>query len=215
METRQTKPSSGQTAILRRSNDSRSDEVLISAELIRLAEARQASSGLSEASLEIYSQELSSRFRLDDIRAGLHVLALTRREDGDTAFPDVGTVLAAVREAVRERHAARTAEAKRMRDDAEERHRKEHPEEYVHVSAIIGNFLKNKGIEVIPPAKPKSAFCEHCNGVDLNALRAQDLRALADFIEKRDGTEGQNDGKTGGKHGPQANHETQADQHAG
>lgn len=85
-------------------------------------------------------------------------------------------------------HAAEQAERRRNKATLRQieeysQDRQEHPENYVSVADVLGEFFKTKGLE--PPAKPVSAYCPHCNGVQLSALRPEDLRALADVMEKQ------------------------------
>ena len=101
-------------------------------------------------------------------------------------MPDLGTVLAAVRYAGRFR---RTAEIQRQQDE-EERHRRDHPEDYVSVRDIFAEVIRKRK-DKFPELAAKSAEpvpvpavrCRHCEGVlDLSAV---DLRALADAVDRR------------------------------
>src|SRR5579862_6013326 len=84
-------PPSAQRGISLRAN--RSDESWIVDQLTILAEARQAA--VSAATLELFSSELA-QFEVEDIAAGIRTLSLTRRRDGETAFPDLATIVEAV-----------------------------------------------------------------------------------------------------------------------
>lgn len=61
--------------------------------LLALGEMRQASA--SPQTLVIYGRELS-RFDIRDVRAACHRLGLTKRKDGETAFPDWPTLKDAI-----------------------------------------------------------------------------------------------------------------------
>jgi hypothetical protein len=134
---------------------------------------------VSGPALEIYSAHLT-RYSLQDIQTAIGVLSLRIRNEGETAFPDLPTLDQAVKQGIRDRLNA----AARQREEAEARDRQERPGEYVSVNELVGDFFKAKGIEVLPPAKPTSAVCQYCHGVQLSALRPQDLRALADVMER-------------------------------
>jgi molybdenum cofactor biosynthesis enzyme MoaA len=110
----------------------------------------------------------------------------TPREEGETAFPDLATIDARICEVKNARLKAAREECERAEAEAEERNRREHPENYFDVREMIHDFIKRKGIECIPPKKPTKPFCEHCNGVQLEAFTAADFRALADVVEKRE-----------------------------
>lgn len=155
-------------------------EKSIAVELVKLAEARQAA--VNRAGLEIYSAHLS-RYPMEDIRAACATLSLTKRNEGETAFPDLPTIDEAVKVAFRNRRIAEDRVMRQEREETEERNRRENPEDFVSVSAMVGDFFKSKGMEVLPPEKPTRAVCEHCNGVQLSAFRPDDLRALADAME--------------------------------
>ena len=96
--------------------------------LLVLAEARQAT--VSLPTYEIYASRLA-KYELCDIRAAIEKLCLTPRAEGQTAFPDLPTVDAAVRAVRSERWRAERIRAEREQQAAEERDRREHPENYV------------------------------------------------------------------------------------
>jgi hypothetical protein len=126
------------------------------------------------------------RHRHDDIEAAVETLIYTPRKEGETAFPDLATLDARICEVKNARLKAAREDRERAEADAEERDRREHPERYFDVRQQIKDFLKQKGIEILPREKPKSLYCEHCRGVQLEAFTAADFRALADVVEERE-----------------------------
>ncbi len=144
----------------------------IAADLSYLATARQAQ--VDPVVLGVYYEALKD-FPLDEIATACKDLARSTRREGETAMPDLGTILEAVRYAGRFR-AAREVQRERERED---RHLAEHPEEYVAVRDIFAMFIeKNK--EKFPQLAAKNpepaARCPHCEGaLDLSAA---DLRAI-------------------------------------
>ena len=80
--------------------------------LIVIAEARQAS--VTAETLRVYGKALASH-AVQDVRSGLVQIAQRPKREGETAFPDLGTVLQAVSAAQRERLRA-TRERKILSD---------------------------------------------------------------------------------------------------
>jgi hypothetical protein len=111
----------------------------IATSLSYLATARQGQ--IDAVTLDVYCTELKA-FPIDEVMAAVKDLARTPREPGETAMPDLGTVLAAVKYAGRFRI---VQEAERERE-REERHRTEHPEAYVSVRDIFAEVMARKGI---------------------------------------------------------------------
>jgi hypothetical protein len=137
--------------------------------------------------MRIYSVQLSS-CQQEDILAAIRQLMLTRRQPGETAFPDLATVDQAVKEAGVKRRCAEVDERRRIALEAEDRHRKEHPEEYSTMADVVAEVARRGKIKLLESKKseePKRPYCEHCNGVQLSVLRPQDLRALAGAMEKQ------------------------------
>lgn len=89
-----------------------------------MAEARQAS--VSKQTLLVYSKALEE-FPLECVKAAVGDLALQERREGETAFPELGKIIGAVRRLIAERRSRQAIE----RMNAEAKHREEHPEEYV------------------------------------------------------------------------------------
>src|ERR1035437_9748264 len=87
-----------QAAILTRSKKfSAADE--IAKLLVKLSVARQAT--VNAATLDLFSTELSKK-NFNAVRTAIDRLRVTTRRDGDTAFPDMATLLAAVDAATRQ-----------------------------------------------------------------------------------------------------------------
>lgn len=148
--------------------------------LIVLAESRQAS--ISAETLRIYSLQLA-KYQWPDLQAAISHLALRPRAEGETAFPDLGTVNGAVDFEARKRRSAEARSRREQLDAAEEQDRREHPENYVSVAELIGEVFKARKLPTQEKQRPHSLLCEHGHGVDLASLRPEDLRALADALE--------------------------------
>jgi hypothetical protein len=134
--------------------------------------------------MRIYSAQLAE-YPQEDIAAAIGELMVTERREGETAMPALATVNKAVRDAaLRRRCSEKHAENLRKQQD-EARDREAHPKNYVSMGSIVGDFYKRKGMEPAPAKQPAKAFCEHCHGVQLSALRPEDLRALADVLERQ------------------------------
>lgn len=73
---------------------------------------------ISADTLRIFVAELRA-FQRDDITAGIRSLMLRPRESGQTAFPDLGTVVDAVKTAVRDRCSIVVAGRRRRADEEE------------------------------------------------------------------------------------------------
>jgi hypothetical protein len=145
--------SSGQAAISQQSKSSPQAEVLIAIELAKLAESRQA--GVSNATLEIYCSHLS-KYSLQDIRAAVSKLSLLKRAEGETAFPDLATLDEAVRCEGRDRRIAEAKQLKRTEEEAYERKRRDHPEDFISIADIVGDFYKTKGMHAVPAEKKEA-----------------------------------------------------------
>ena len=180
-----------QTAILQPSQASQKKEVSISAELFKLAEARQAS--VSNATLELYSSHLA-HFQLEDVREGLRKLSLRRRQEGETAFPDLATVLDTVDDARRDRRIAEENEKKREAEEAEAAYWRDHPEERVFFDPheILKNLGKAAPDVKAPVRTDPITQCPCCGevllleGAQLSQWTSKMLREYADYVEKRD-----------------------------
>lgn len=127
-----TAPSSAQTAI---SPHSRPLKIASTRKLmVMLAEGRQAA--VSQQAFEIYSTALQG-YELEDITAAVDKLMRTKRQEGETAFPDLATLEEAILEVGRPRRQAEYQRQKLESALAEAKHRQEHPEEYVSINEII------------------------------------------------------------------------------
>jgi hypothetical protein len=102
--------SSAPAAIVRPSKLSPETLVWTSTQLTVLAEARQAA--ITSETLRLYASQLA-RFQPDDIAAGIQSMMLTKRREGETAFPDLATVMDAVNAAIRNRQSRTTGEVGR------------------------------------------------------------------------------------------------------
>ncbi|WP_157466826.1 hypothetical protein [Edaphobacter aggregans] len=104
--------------------------------------------------MDLYASDLME-MELAHVLSALESLSCRRRAEGETAFPDWATVLEQVescriRRVIEERQAKEKAEREEL-----EKHRREHPEEYVfdpeeHVR-FIAEFrerMAKKGIDV-------------------------------------------------------------------
>lgn len=144
--------------------------------LMVLAEARQAP--IKAETLKLFGEELSC-YSMEDIAATIHKLMFHRREEGETAFPDLPTLDYEIRQAKNVRlKALREAEEKKRYED-EQGDIQEHPERYFNVGDMIHEQLSKR-----PKPEPRKAA-----GVigDLTALSAADLRKLAGVIERSKG----------------------------
>lgn len=138
MESSSTSRSSGQTAISR-PLQTISPKSTVAKLLLILSEARQAN--LSDTALKIYASQLS-RHPIEDVQAAVTNLSLSRRQEGETAFPDLATLDEACILVGRPRRQAERARQQAEVDQAQAKHRAEHPEEYVDIREIVGDFFK-------------------------------------------------------------------------
>jgi hypothetical protein len=109
-----------------------------------LAEARQAS--ISAETLKVYSSRIGA-YPLDDVRSAVNRLSLVKRAEGETAFPDLATLDEAVRGEGRDRRIAEAKRRKRTEEEAYERNLRDHPEDFVSMADIVGDFYKTKGMD--------------------------------------------------------------------
>ncbi len=89
----------------------------------------------------MFAQDLE-RFPLEDIEAGLGKIGLRPREEGETAFPDMGTMLHAIKIAGRDRRIA----------DAKARPLRLYHESTEDIRPEIDTLLKSKGMGNDPQA---------------------------------------------------------------
>lgn len=176
MPSRSTEPSKEQMAI---SPHSQQQQQALMGMLAILAEARQAP--ISAQTLQVYSSRLT-RYDLQDIQAAFDLLAITRRQEGETAFPDLGTVDEAVRYQRKQRWAMESEAREVIREAEQERHRAEHPEEYVHMSEIVGDFFKRHSMEAaVYPSDPEATAADPINR--MMAALSQGLAAGKQYEE--------------------------------
>jgi len=128
-------------AIKMRSKKS-SDASEIAMLLTKLSYARQAP--IDPNSLDYFSAELA-RFHIDDVTAAIDKLCRTRRREGETAFPDLPTLLDGIREA---RISRLTLEGdwppgeRQFREYLDDI--KAHPDHYVSIADIVADLAKRK-----------------------------------------------------------------------
>lgn len=147
--------------------------------LMILAEARQAA--VSQQAFEVYSTQLQA-YDLVDLKAAITKLSLTRRESGETAFPDLGTVDEAARYERKRRWAIESEAREVIREAEQERHRREHPEEYVQMSEIVGDFFKKHAMDAA--IYPSEAEDTETNPLDrMMAALSQGLAAGKEYEE--------------------------------
>lgn len=96
-------------------------------QLTKLGIRRQAK--LDDADYLLLADDLS-KCDMRDIEAGLTHLAQQPREPGETAFPDLGSMLSRINWAANRRLEAEDTQRRNEEREAKERHMREHPEEY-------------------------------------------------------------------------------------
>lgn len=143
-------------------------------QLLPLAMARQAT--VDSPTLKFFAASLS-RFERGDIAAAIEVLCHKRREQGETAFPDLATIeeqIFLVRNArVRaEREEEEYKERERVR-----RHIHDHPKEHVTFAEIMADFMARweaarREVKTAPPTELLETS-EH-----LTAEHKAELRAI-------------------------------------
>jgi len=102
----------------------------IEMELAKLAIRRQAS--ITPADLAVYSEDLAG-FLMPDLTEGLRSF-VRPRERGETAFPDVGSIIEACKVARGERLQREALEREQRAAQEEAEHRATHPEEYFSIA---------------------------------------------------------------------------------
>jgi hypothetical protein len=109
-------------------------------------------------------------------------------------FPKPAELREIAEQHAREQRRLARDQARRDREEAERRDRQEHPENYVHwnPAEALENLGAKKRIdapEILPPKK-SPVCCPHCKQAlpftaeGLGMLRPEDLRALADALER-------------------------------
>jgi hypothetical protein len=179
----------GQTATLMR-REKPSQEWLIS-QIAFLAEARQAA--VNPQTFTVFATHLS-QYDLRDISVAVRRLSLQRRSEGETAFPDLGTVDEAVKDERNERMRAERKRAEREEEEAEERDRREHPEKYApfDLKAEYAKIRARNG-EAVQQAREtmrREQRCPTCGAVPgatyCQSLTPQQLRELANVLERQE-----------------------------
>lgn len=107
-------------------------------QLMWLAEVRQAS--VSPDTLALYLKEINL-FDQRDIERAIRKMGRKSRREGETAFPDLGSLLEAIgREKMARYEAEQQAEYQKYLKDIEE-----HPEKFVSIADIVKEFLAKRG----------------------------------------------------------------------
>ena len=99
-------------------------------QLAKLAIRRQAA--ITAMDLKVYAEDLAG-FLMLDLLAGLNSF-VRPRETGETAFPDVGSIIAACRASRGERLQQEAVESEQRALLEEQEHRRDHPEDYFDVA---------------------------------------------------------------------------------
>lgn len=142
----------------------------------------------------MYSKALGS-FDPRDVRDAVTRMATRPRRDGETTFPDLGTVLIEVR-AARE-HRGRFATIESI--NAEARRREEYPEQYTslkeirespEVKSIMGRHDRHKKQPAVT-IESAQLCCPACDAVvpvmaGVRLLTSAELRQLADLREQQE-----------------------------
>jgi hypothetical protein len=102
-----------------------------------LAMARQAN--VDSETLKFFALSLSV-FPPQDLHNAIDRLCHTKRQAGETAFPDLATF----EEAIERERSKRQQEAEQAEFDAENRRRSERPDEYVSVKEIVDLFRSKR-----------------------------------------------------------------------
>jgi hypothetical protein len=118
-------------------------------QLATLAMARQAN--VDSATLEFFAVSLSV-YPPNDLRNAIDRLCHSKRQAGETAFPDLATF----EEAIERETNRRMQEADQAELDAENRRRFEHPEDYISLKEIyeVMQSKRNKP-ELLKPGSRK------------------------------------------------------------
>jgi hypothetical protein len=110
---------------------------------------------------------------LGDIEAGLRSISSRRRAEGETAFPEIATVVDEVQAVGRIRRIAEARERRRADEAAERRHREQHPEEFEPIgpsdleamAAKLGDKFSFERPKARAVPEPKMEACPHCSGL--------------------------------------------------
>ena len=118
-------------------------------QLATLAMARQAN--VDSETLKFFALSLSV-YPPQDLRNAIDRLCHTKRQAGETAFPDLATF----EEAIERETTKRMQEAEQFDLDAENRRRQEHPEEYISLKEIYEMMqAKRNQPELLKPGSRK------------------------------------------------------------
>jgi len=114
-------------------------------------------------------------------------LSYQERADGELAFPDLATLDAEVRNERNKRMRSEREQREREEAAAEEKRRREHPEEFApfDFAGELAKIKARKG-ETMTPAVPRRG-ASLANPADIQYLTPQQLRELADALERQEG----------------------------
>jgi hypothetical protein len=158
--------------------------------LVKFSIRRQAA--INTETLLVYADDLK-HLDLPAIEEGLRVLSLTPRAEGETAFPDIGTVLQAVRRIINPRYQRIALDE----INARALHREANPEMYItddETKAMVDRLAAKHGMRATkkPEVRDyKEELCPHCHkhlpvATNIRFWSSQELRDLADVVEKNE-----------------------------
>lgn len=152
-------------------------------QLGRLAMARRAEPGAK--TLELFAEHLC-QYEQRDLAATVNRLALQERCEGELAFPDLATLDRAVRDERNGRMRAEREQRERAEAAAEEKRRREHPEDFVpfDFAGELAKIKARKGETMTPQVPRRGASLS--NSADIQYLTPQQLRELADVLERQE-----------------------------
>ena len=142
---------------------------------------------MSLQTLEFYSSELG-HYDARDIEAAVRKLMYTKREPGETAFPDLQTLDECIRAGKNARLRAEREQRERDEDEALRRDREEHPENYFGLADLLRDLAQQKGFDVLPPKKPVKAAADAGSLAQLIAevFTADQLEAITEIAKQRE-----------------------------
>lgn len=124
--------------------------------LAKLGVRRQAR--LDPMDYLVLAEDLAG-YELADVEEGLELLK--HRQEFEPSFPDLGMIEQAIEKVIRERRWAKAREERAAKaaaaDEAEETHRREHPEDYEPVRNVWADVVERmKGRNDMPGSTPRS-----------------------------------------------------------
>ena len=110
-------------------------------QLALLATARQAT--VSRDTYLLYASEISD-YPEDEISRAIRKFALRPREEGETAFPDLGTFVQAVKYEGRERRERQAQERESFEWTALAEEKREHPERFISFAEVMREVMESR-----------------------------------------------------------------------